>query len=104
MEKEDSLNTSWEVDYMLKRILQVMLDQRIIHKQDLAKIVGVQKETLEDMLRLLVEKEYLKREDCVEIEDTHCSSCPSATSCLDEQIATHEYHLTAKGIRYAKSK
>lgn len=103
MEKEDSPNISWEGDYMLKRILQIMLDQRIIHKQDLAKTVGVQIETLEDMLRLLVQKEYLKREDCVEIEDTHCSSCPSASSCLDEEIATHDYHLTAKGIRYARS-
>ncbi|MFX1604150.1 MAG: hypothetical protein ACFFCK_11765 [Promethearchaeota archaeon] len=88
---------------MLKKILQVILHQRIIHKQDLAKTVGVQIETLEDMLRLLVEKEYLKRDDCVEIEDPHCSGCPSVSSCLDEQIATHEYHLTAKGIRYAKS-
>jgi hypothetical protein len=103
MEKEDSPNISWEGDFMLKRILQVMLDQRIIHKQDLAKVVGVQIETLEDMLRLLVEKEYLKRDDCVEIEDTHCSGCPSASSCLDEQIATHDYHLTAKGIKYARS-
>ncbi len=88
---------------MLKRILQVMLDRRIIHKQELAKIVGVQVETLEDILRLLVEKKYLRREDCVEIEDTHCTRCPSASSCLDDQIATHEYHLTPKGIRYAKS-
>ena len=88
---------------MLKKILQVMLDQRIIHKQDLAKIVGVQIETLEDMLRLLVDKEYLKRNDCVEVEDTHCSSCPSVSGCLDDQKATHDYHLTAKGIRYARS-
>jgi hypothetical protein len=88
---------------MLKKILQVMLDQRIIHKQDLAKVVGVQLETLEDMLKLLVEKGYLKQEDCVEIEDTHCSGCPSAASCLDEQVATHDYHLTTKGMRYAKS-
>ncbi|UCH05362.1 MAG: hypothetical protein JSW05_04135 [Candidatus Thorarchaeota archaeon] len=88
---------------MLKKILQVMQERRIIHKQDLAKILGVQIETLEDMLRLLVEKEYLKRDDCVEFEDTHCSSCPSASGCLDEQIATHDYHLTAKGVRYAKS-
>jgi hypothetical protein len=88
---------------MLKKILQVMRDQRIIHKQDLAKVVGVQAETLEDMLRLLVEKGYLKQEDCVEIEDTHCAGCPSATSCVDEKVATHDYHLTPKGIRYAKS-
>jgi len=88
---------------VLKRVLQVLLDQGIIHKHELAKIVGVQMETLEDMLRFLVEKEYLKREDCVEIEDTHCASCPSSSSCLDDQIATHDYHLTPKGIRYARS-
>ncbi|MHA2003110.1 MAG: FeoC-like transcriptional regulator [Candidatus Thorarchaeota archaeon] len=88
---------------MLKKILQVMLAANIIHKPELARRIGVQQETLDDMLRLLVERGLLRVGECAEISESHCGSCPSLSGCHHEEEESKSYYVTEKGRKYAVS-
>ena len=88
---------------MLKKIIQVMLTANMIHKPELARRVGVQPETLEDMLRLLLERGMLRVGECAEISDSHCSGCSSASNCNSIEHESISYYVTEKGKKYAIS-
>ena len=86
---------------MLKKILQIMVNDGILYKREMAERVGVQTETLDDMLKILLESGYLRLSECGISEKVVCSSCPSAGSCNTE-VSGQTYYVTAKGTRYAK--
>lgn len=86
---------------MLKKILQILVNDGILYKREMAERVGVQTETLDDMLRILLEKGYLRLSECRTSEGVVCSSCPSVGSCNTE-ASGQAYYVTAKGTRYAK--
>lgn len=86
---------------MLKKILQLLVNDGILYKREMAKRVGVQTETLDDMLKILLERGYLRLSECDTSEKVVCSSCPSAGSCNSE-VSGQAYYVTAKGTRYAK--
>ncbi|MHA2141025.1 MAG: FeoC-like transcriptional regulator [Candidatus Thorarchaeota archaeon] len=88
---------------MLKNILQVMLHTNVIRKPELARRVGVQPETLEDMLKLLLDRGLLRLGDCEEITDDHCTGCPSSAGCHPSDSEGKSYYVTEKGKKYAKS-
>ena len=88
---------------MLKRILQVMLETNMIHKPDLARRVGVQPETLEDMLLMLLDRGLLRLGDCEELPGDHCTGCPSSAGCHPSHSENKSYYVTEKGKKYAMS-
>lgn len=88
---------------MLKRVLQVMLQANVIDKPELARRVGIQVETLEDMLKMLLERGLLKVGDCEEVKGDHCAGCPSSTGCAPSDNESKSYYVTAKGKKYAMS-
>ncbi|MFW9889759.1 MAG: FeoC-like transcriptional regulator [Candidatus Thorarchaeota archaeon] len=88
---------------MLKKILQIMLQENVISKAELAKSVGVQLETLEDMLRMLLGRGLLRLGDCVEAPANHCSGCPRAVGCHPDGTSGKSYYVTEKGKKYASS-
>ena len=83
---------------MLKKVLQVMLTANMIHKPELARRVGVQPETLEDMLKLLLDRGLLRARECAEVSDNHCSGCSSASTCNSDEHEVTSYYVTEKGI------
>ena len=85
---------------MLKKILQLLVNDGILYKRKMAKLVGVQTETLDDMLKILLERGYLRLSECGISEKVVCSSCPSAGSCNTE-VSGQAYYVTAMGKRYA---
>ena len=87
---------------MLKKILQLMVNEGILHKAEMAKRVGVQTETLDDMLKILLDSGYLRLFECEVSEKVVCSSCPSAGSCNTE-VSGQAYYVTARGKRYTES-
>jgi hypothetical protein len=101
--KEISPSIYWGIGDMLKKILQVIQQAYIIHKPELARIVGVQPETLEDMLSLLLDRGLLMLGECAEIGDSHCVSCPSSASCRPDDLESKSYYVTEKGRKYAMS-
>ena len=80
---------------MLKKILQLMVNEGILHKAEMAKRVGVQTETLDDMLKILLDSGYLRLFECEVSEKVVCSSCPSAGSCNTE-VSGQAYYVTAR--------
>lgn len=86
---------------MLKKILQLLVTDGILYKREMAKRVGVQTETLDDMLRILLDRGYLRLSECETSEKVVCSSCPSAGSC-NTAVSGQAYYVTAKGKSYAK--
>jgi predicted transcriptional regulator len=88
---------------LLKKILQVMLHENIIRKPELAKSIGVQLETLEDMLKMLLDRGLLRLGDCVEITGNNCAGCPSAEGCQPDDTSGKYYYVTEKGKKYASS-
>ncbi|MFW9907569.1 MAG: FeoC-like transcriptional regulator [Candidatus Thorarchaeota archaeon] len=88
---------------MLKRIVQLIMEAGMRSKQDIALTVGVQHETLDDMLDLLTRRGMLRVSDCSISDDSHCSSCnTSAANCTDN-TSGRIYYVTEKGKRFAYS-
>ena len=88
---------------MLKKILQIMLQENVISKAELAKSVGVQPETLEDMLKMLLDRGLLRLGECVEATGIHCAGCPEAVGCQPDGTSGKSYYVTEKGRKYAAS-
>ena len=86
---------------MLKKILQIIVNDRILYKREMAERVGVQTETLDDMLKILLERGYLRLSECGISEKVVCSSCPSAGSC-NTGVSGQAYYVTPKGRMYAE--
>ncbi len=101
--KETSQNIFWGLVDLLKRILQIMLHANVITKPELAKRVGVQPETLEDMLKMLLDRGLLRLGDCEEVTSDHCTGCPSAAGCQPGDTESKSYYVTEKGKKYASS-
>ncbi|MHA2207136.1 MAG: FeoC-like transcriptional regulator [Candidatus Thorarchaeota archaeon] len=88
---------------MLKKILQLLLAQNLLYKGEIAENVGVQNTTLDDMLRILLQRGFLRVGDCETQHQSSCSSCPSASGCESQIDAGRAYFVTEKGKRYAES-
>ncbi len=86
---------------MLKKILQLIVNEGILYKREMAERMRVQTETLDDMLKILLERGYLRLSECGISEKVVCSSCPSAGSCNTE-VSGQAYYVTARGKRYAQ--
>ena len=87
---------------MIKEVLQLIHEGRLGFKRAIAKELNIQNETLDDILKLLVNKGYLRTNDCESIETPSCSSCPMASSCSSDNLV-QTYALTARGKKYATS-
>ena len=85
---------------MFKRILTMLIDEGLLTKNQIASTIGVQVGTLDDMLRIMVERGLLRVGECVEPAETHCTACPVAADC--QSLSTsNDYYITEKGKRYA---
>ncbi|MCK4483456.1 MAG: hypothetical protein KAU89_01435 [Candidatus Thorarchaeota archaeon] len=86
---------------MLKKILQLIVNDGLLYKREMAERIGVQTETLDDMLKILLERGYLRLSECGVSEKVVCSSCPSAGSCNTE-VSGQAYYVTPRGRMYAE--
>jgi hypothetical protein len=86
---------------MLKEILQSILNGHLKSKQALAHELGIQPETLEDMLHLLAKRGMLRIVECDEHLQAACAHCPMAEGGCNSNIAGEAYYVTDRGRRYA---
>ncbi len=86
---------------MFKEILQLILNGTITSKKQIAEALSVQPETLEDMLRILIEKGMLTQSECKPIDQAKCSSCPIAGSSCNDTSLGQVYYVTERGKKYA---
>jgi hypothetical protein len=86
---------------MIRRILKTMLEPGVMSKRKLAESVGLQPETLDDIIRLLVQRGYLEPEGDACETSKACSNCDSKAAC-EVMIEYESYRITERGIQYAK--
>ncbi len=85
---------------MFKKILQLISENRMISKAQLARVIGISKETLEDILTMLADRGYLRVERPTSCDTAQCSGCPHASHCSDPNEGITYYTITEQGTRY----
>jgi hypothetical protein len=89
---------------MIKKVLQLIVSEGILDKSEIARRVGMQVETLDDIIRLLVERGYLRMEvNGCEVESS-CSGCPSSAGCDTITSTGQVFYVTDRGKVYASMK
>ena len=86
---------------MLKEIIQQIMSGSMTSKNQIAESLGIQIETLEDMLQLLINKGMLRVSECEQIDQVKCASCPIAESSCNGDVLGQAYYVTERGKRYA---
>ncbi len=86
---------------MLKELIQEIMHNSMTSKGQIAESLGIQMETLEDLLKILVDKGMLRISECERVEQTKCASCPIAESSCRGDILGQAYYVTERGKRYA---
>jgi hypothetical protein len=86
---------------MIKKVLQLIVSEGILDKNQIARRVGMQVETLDDIIRLLVERGFLRMEvNGCEVESA-CSGCHSSAGCDTITSTGQAFFVTDKGKAYA---
>ncbi len=86
---------------MIKKVLQLIVSEGILDKKEIARRAGIQVETLDDVVRLLVERGYLRVEDDGCDIESSCSGCHNAASCDMMTNTGRVFYVTEKGKAYA---
>ncbi|MFW9787798.1 MAG: FeoC-like transcriptional regulator [Candidatus Thorarchaeota archaeon] len=86
---------------MIKKVLQLLISEGMLDKNQIARRVGMQVETLDDIIRLLIERGYLRVEMNGCDTETSCSGCHSAKGSDMITNTGQVYYVTAKGRAYA---
>ncbi len=88
---------------MIKKILRLIIAEGMLTEKQIAKKVGIQEATLQDILQLLVRRGLLRPSECTAPKDAGCSSCPMASGCNLIGDLGETYYVTDKGRMYANA-
>ncbi|TFG26112.1 hypothetical protein EU528_14985 [Candidatus Thorarchaeota archaeon] len=89
---------------MIGKVLELIVDGRIVDKRDIARQVGVQVETLDDVIDLLCQKGYLRLNEESCSDSPSCSGCSQADTCGSTDKLGKALFVTDKGKQYVKSR
>ena len=88
---------------MIKRVLQLIIKEGILDKNQISREIGMQVETLDDIIRLLVERGYLRMEtNGCDIQPS-CSGCHSSAGCDTITGTGQAFYVTDRGKAYART-
>ncbi|MFW9769587.1 MAG: hypothetical protein ACFFF9_12400 [Candidatus Thorarchaeota archaeon] len=87
---------------MIKKVLQLIISEGMLDKKEIARRVGIQVETLDDIIRLLIQRGFLTTEVQGCNEESACSGCHHATGCDMVTSVGQAFYVTEKGKAYAK--
>ena len=87
---------------MIKEILSLILNEGLINTSEIAERIGIQEETLNDILHLLQRRGYLRLSECTEEQLKPCSHCPSSGSCIQTAQKGQTFIITERGKQFAK--
>ncbi|MFX1483522.1 MAG: hypothetical protein ACFFCP_10060 [Promethearchaeota archaeon] len=86
---------------MIKRILQLIIQNGILDKKEIARQAGIQVETLDDIIRLLLQRGYLRTEVNNCQKSDMCEGCHFSSDCESMTSSGQAYFITDKGKAYA---
>ena len=86
---------------MIKKVLQLIVSEGILDKNQIARRVGMQVETLDDIIILLVERGFLRMETNGCDVESSCSGCHSSAGCDTITDTGQAFYVTDRGKAYA---
>ncbi|MCK5264720.1 MAG: hypothetical protein KAR03_03860 [Candidatus Thorarchaeota archaeon] len=89
---------------MIGKVLELIVNGRIVDKREIARHVGVQVETLDDVIDLLCQRGYLRTDEQSCTENPSCSGCSIEDSCGSTDKLGRAIFVTDKGRQYVKSR
>jgi predicted transcriptional regulator len=87
---------------MIREILHLVLTEGLTNTSEITEKMGIQEETLKDILKLLQRRGYLRLSECTEEELKLCSHCPTSGSCLKIAQKGQTFIITERGMQFAK--
>jgi predicted transcriptional regulator len=87
---------------MIKKVLQLIISEGMLDKKQIARQVGLQVETLDDIIRLLVDRGLLRMEVNGCDVEASCSGCHSSGGCDMITSIGQVFYVTDRGKAYAK--
>ena len=85
---------------MIRKVLELIIEEGITNKREITKRVGVQIETLDDIIDLLCQRGYLRVDDQSCNSNLTCSGCSLADSCGSTDKLGRKLFVTEKGRAY----
>jgi hypothetical protein len=89
---------------LIGKVLELIVDGRIVDKRDIARQAGVQVETLDDVIDLLCQQGYLRLSEASCAEGPSCSGCSVEDSCGSTDKLGKALFVTEKGKQYVMSR
>ena len=89
---------------MIREILHLILTGGLSNTLEIAEKMGIQEETLNDILQLLQARGYLRLSECTEDQMIPCSNCPTSGSCIRTAQKGQTFIITERGKKFAKPK
>jgi hypothetical protein len=89
---------------MIEQVLELIVESGIVDKHELARLVGVQVETLDDIIDLLCQRGYLRENEGSCNENPSCSGCSLAESCGAADKLGRALFVTEKGKQLVRQR
>jgi hypothetical protein len=86
---------------VIREVLHVILTEGLSSTSEIAERIGVQEETLIDIIKLLVTRGYLRRDECSDSGTSSCSHCPVPCGSSANIQTGQAYIVTERGRRFA---
>ena len=86
-----------------KELLILLQKSGMISIAQLAQSMGVSEGVIEDMIRLLVARGYLRESTPESCEPSACGTCAHSAQCVSDVSSAATYTITEKGIEFAKA-
>ena len=87
---------------MIEQVLELIVESGIVDKRELARLVGVQIETLDDIIDLLCQRGYLRENEESCTESPSCSNCGQVESCGSADKLGRALFVTEKGKQFVR--
>jgi len=87
---------------VIEQVLDLIVESKIADKRELARQVGVQVETLDDIIDLLCQRGYLSEEEGSCHASSSCSGCSLEESCGSSDRLGRALFVTEKGKQFVR--
>jgi hypothetical protein len=89
---------------MIEDVLELIVEERIVDKREIALRVGIQIETLDHVIDLLCQRGYLRLSEMTCNESSSCSGCSQVESCGSADKLGRALFVTEKGRRLVRAR
>lgn len=87
---------------MIEEVLELIVEERIVDKREIALRLGIQIETLDHIIDLLCQRGYLRLSEMECAENPSCSGCSQAESCGSADKLGRTLFVTEKGKDFVR--